>query len=86
MAVRDWSLSIDMNDDGVMDAADLFHLFASIFYYPGDLTLWGLQAIGLGPLRELLEPSDHYFSGYLALVISALLWWIIVSRLVRRSA
>lgn len=81
MAVRDWSLYWDRDDDGVLTTGDALLWLQSVFYYPGDMVLWLCDTLSLTPLVRWIEPSPHYYGGMLAAVLSGLVWLAVAMRL-----
>lgn len=73
--MRDWVLKKDMNLDGSFTITDIWLLFKSLYFYPGDYLLNSIINTNFGKFFEI---SINDYGGFASGLISFFSWLFLV--------
>ncbi len=84
---RQWAWVADMTADGMVTSSDVWAWVGWLFYYPGDIAIYGMLKVE--GFAKFFELTPAYYGGFLSLFISlgtwGLLWMSVMDELLRRK-
>ena len=76
---RQWAWVADMTGDGMVTISDVWAWVWWLFYYPGDIAIYGILKVEW--FAKFFELTPAYYGGWLSFFISLVVWgglWLAV--------